>query len=86
VPSPYEDDSSNIHIESNGSCPEVDLGCHYHPPCHCCSHELLAPGSNLQILLNLIITVNTNPVDHDDDDDDDILHMQSWCQLGLTKL
>lgn len=84
--SPYEDDSGNIHIESNGSW-ELSRG---------------RLGLSLSSALPLLFTSttcswfkpansfeldrdsNTNPVDRDNDDD--ILDMQSWCQLGLTKI
>jgi hypothetical protein len=84
---PYEDDSGNIHIESHGSW-ELSRG-----------RLGLSLTSALPLLFTsttcswfkpadsfeLDHDSNTHPVDRDDDDND-ILHMQSWCQLGLTKL
>ncbi len=85
--SPYEDDSGNIHIESHGSW-ELSRG-----------RLGLSLTSALPLLFTSTTCswfkpANSFELDHDsnthpvyrDDDDNDILHMQSWCQLGLTKL
>ncbi len=86
--SPYEDDSGNVHIEFNGSWElsrgRIGLSLSSASPLLLISTTCswFKPANSFELDHDR----NTNTVECDTDDDDDILHMQSWCQLGLTKL